>query len=227
MKFHRESKDETGYAVLYYLNGYIFVMEVGGLLGGYSDVVLNKLANVAKKYSVNEVVIEGNWGDGMYLKLFEPVLKKTYPSCGLTEVKSSGQKEVRIIDTLEPVISNHKMVVTPECIRNDFSTVPESDYKYACFFQLTRITSDRGALVHDDRLDALAIGVKHLVDFMGVDADQGINELTEEWLEDSLESFFGFVTSDVGGVKTTDNTKEGSNGATKGVSRFTKGYKLW
>lgn len=220
-------KDETGYAVLYYLNGYIFVMEVGGLLGGYSDVVLNKLANVAKKYSVNEVVIEGNFGDGMYIKLFEPVLKKTYLNCGITEVKSSGQKEVRIIDTLEPVISNHKMVVTPECIRNDFSTVPESDYKYACFFQLTRITSDRGALVHDDRLDALAIGVKYLVDFMGVDADQGINELTEEWLEDSLESFYGFVTSDVGGVKTTDNIKEGFKGTTKGVSRVTKGYKLW
>lgn len=222
-------KDETGYSVLYYLNGYIFVMEVGGLLGGYSDVVLNKLANVAKKYSVNEVVIEGNFGDGMYLKLFEPVLKKTYPNCGLTEVKSTGQKEVRIIDTLEPVISNHKMVVTPECIRNDYSTVPESDYKYACFFQLTRITSDRGALVHDDRLDALAIGVKYLVDFMGVDADQGINELTEEWLEDSLESFYGFVTSDVGGVKNTDNTKEEFRGgkASKGISRVTKDYKLW
>lgn len=220
-------KDETGYSVLYYLNGYIFVMEVGGLLGGYSDVVLNKLAKVAKKYSVNEVVIEGNFGDGMYIKLFEPVLKKIYPNCGITEVKSSGQKEVRIIDTLEPVISNHKMVVTPECIRNDFSTVPESDYKYACFFQLTRITSDRGALVHDDRLDALAIGVKHLVDFMGVDADQGINELTEEWLEDSLESFFGYVTSDIGGVKTTDNTKEAYKGTTKGISRNSKGYKLW
>ena len=163
-------------------------------------------------------------------KIVIETMQGSFPwmDCGITEVKSSGQKEVRIIDTLEPVISNHKMVVTPECIRNDFSTVPESDYKYACFFQLTRITSDRGALVHDDRLDALAIGVKHLVDFMGVDADQGINELTEEWLEDSLESFYGFVTSDVGGVKTTDNTKEGfKNGTTKGVSRVTKGYKLW
>lgn len=55
-------KDETGYGVLYYLNGYIFLMEVGGLLGGYSDVVLNKLANTAKLYKVNEVVIEGNFG---------------------------------------------------------------------------------------------------------------------------------------------------------------------
>lgn len=217
-------KDETGYAVLYYLNGYIYVMEVGGLLGGYSDVVLNKLAKVAKKYKVNEVVIEGNFGDGMYIKLFEPVLKKTYSNCGVTEVKSTGQKELRIIDTLEPVISNHKMCVTPECIRNDYSTVPESDYKYACFYQLTRITVDRGALIHDDRLDALAIGVKYLVDFMGVDADEGINELTEEWLEESMESLYGFYTSNIGGVKVTEDMHS-PKGTSKGVDRYKdKGY---
>lgn len=217
-------KDETGYAVLYYLNGYIYVMEVGGLLGGYSDVVLNKLAKVAKKYKVNEVVIEGNFGDGMYIKLFEPVLKKTYSNCGVTEVKSTGQKELRIIDTLEPVISNHKMCVTPECIRNDYSTVPESDYKYACFYQLTRITVDRGALIHDDRLDALAIGVKYLVDFMGVDADEGINELTEEWLEESMESLYGFYTSNIGGVMVTED-RHSPKGTSKGVDRYKdKGY---
>ena len=55
-------KDETGYVVLYYLNGYIYLMEVGGLNGGYADNVLVKLANIAKKYKVNEVVIEGNFG---------------------------------------------------------------------------------------------------------------------------------------------------------------------
>jgi hypothetical protein len=55
-------KDETGYAVLYCLNGYIYLMEAGGLLGGYSDVVLNKLSNVAKKHKVKEVVVEGNFG---------------------------------------------------------------------------------------------------------------------------------------------------------------------
>lgn len=88
--------------------------------------------------------------DGMYLKLFEPVLRKVYKECGTKEVKSTGQKEVRIIDTLEPVLGNHKMIVTPECINRDIDSVPEGDYKYSLFYQLTRITSDRGALVHDD-----------------------------------------------------------------------------
>lgn len=215
-------KDETGYAVLYFLNGFIYVMEVGGLLGGYSDVVLNKLSRVAKKYKVNEVIVEGNFGDAMYLKLLEPVLKKTYSDCGLTEVKSKGQKELRIIDTLEPVISNHKMCVTTECIKNDYATVPESDYKYACFYQLTRITQDRGALIHDDRLDALAIGVKYLVDFMGIDADEGIQELTEEWLEASMESFFGFVSHRLsdGTLMTDCPSKDlGRASVSKGISR--------
>lgn len=202
-------KDQTGYAVLYYLNGYIHLMEVGGLLGGYSDVVLNKLATIAKKYKVQEVVIEGNFGDGMYTKLFQPVLRKVYPNgAGCTEVKSTGQKELRIIDTLGPVITNHKLCTTPQCIRNDFATVPQSDYKYACFYQMTRITQDRGALVHDDRLDALAIGVKYLVDFMGIDADQGIKEITTQWLQDSMESLMNFYTHNVGGVVCTEDTTD-------------------
>lgn len=219
-------RDETGYCVLYYLNGYIYVMEAGGLLGGYSDVVLNKLANTAKKWKVNEVVIEGNFGDGMYLKLFEPVLRKVYKECGTKEVKSTGQKEVRIIDTLEPVLGNHKMIVTPECINRDIDSVPEGDYKYALFYQMTRITSDRGSLAHDDRLDALAIGVKYLVDFMGIDADEGINEVTSEWLEESLEAFHGFITRKIGINTITENVRE--SGTSKGFNKYkySEGYKF-
>ena len=219
-------KDETGYAVLYWLNGYVYVMEVGGLLGGYSDEVLIKLSNIAKKWNVSEVVVEGNFGDGMYCKLLQPILLSRHKA-SIEEVKSKGQKELRIIDTLEPVVTNHKLVVTPDCIRHDYDSVPEGDLKYACFYQFTRITSDRGALVHDDRLDALAIGVKYLVDFMGVDADTGIEELTEEWLEDSMESFYGFVTNHVGGsVLVTEDTKSGSRNTSKGIKRETSGYKI-
>lgn len=164
--------------------------------------------------------------DGMYLKLFEPVLRKTYKECGTKEVKSTGQKEVRIIDTLEPVLGSHKMIVTPECINRDIDSVPEGDYKYALFYQMTRITSDRGSLVHDDRLDALAIGVKYLVDFMGIDADEGINEITSEWLEESLEAFHGFITKKIGINTITENVRE--SGTSKGFNKYkySEGYKF-
>ena len=65
------------------------------------------------------------------------------------------------------------------------------------------------------------------MDFMGVDADTGIEELTEEWLEESMESFYGFVTSRVGtGIIVTEDTKTGSRNTTKGIKRETSGYKL-
>ena len=203
-------KDETGYAVLYWLNGYAYVMEVGGLLGGYSDEVLIKLSNIAKKWNVSEVVVEGNFGDGMYCKLLQPILLSRHKA-SIEEVKSKGQKELRIIDTLEPVVTNHKLVVTPDCIRHDYDSVPEGDLKYACFYQFTRITSDRGALVHDDRLDALAIGVCYLVELMAVDPNEGIEEQHAEWVERGLESIYRQTTHVVGGVIVTEYDEDASS----------------
>lgn len=222
--------DLTAYCVLYYLNGYIYLMDSGGLKGGYSDIVLNKLAQIAKKYKVNEVVLEKNFGNGMYTKLFEPVLKKVYSTCGVSEVTSKGQKEVRIIDTIEPVLGSHKLIVTPECINKDIDSVPDGDYKYSLFYQMTRITSDRGALVHDDSIDCLAIGIGYLVDFMGIDADEGINEVTSEWLEESLESFYGLVTREIGGKlginRITENTRESSTSKGFNKYKYSEGYKF-
>lgn len=203
-------KDETGYAVLYWLNGYVYVMEVGGLLGGYSDEVLIKLSDIAKKWNVSEVVVEGNFGDGMYCKLLQPILLSRHKA-SIEEVKSKGQKELRIIDTLEPVVTNHKLVVTPDCIRHDYDSVPEGDLKYACFYQFTRITSDRGALVHDDRLDALAIGVCYLVELMAVDPNEGIEEQHAEWVERGLESIYKQTTHVVGGVIVTEYDDDASS----------------
>ncbi len=218
--------DECAYAVLYYLNGYIFIMDVGGFKRGTDDTTFQKLAKVAKQWKVNECVPEGNYGGGMWTRLFTPFLQKEYPDCAVNETKSTGQKELRIVDTLDPVLRSHKLVTTPQCILKDYQYKTDDDVKYCLFYQLTRITQDRGALVHDDRLDALAMGVSYLLDFMGVDEDNGINELTEQWLEDSMESLMGFVTSKVGGVTYTENTKEANSAISKGVNPFkTHGYK--
>ena len=54
--------DEMGYAVMKYLHGKIYVLEVGGLQGGYKDENLFKLAHVAKKHSVNTIYTESNFG---------------------------------------------------------------------------------------------------------------------------------------------------------------------
>jgi len=183
-------KDETGYAVLYFLNGYIYLMETGGFRGGYEDATLELLAKKAKQWKVNEVLVEGNFGDGMFLKIFSPILTKHH-YCTLTETKSKGQKEVRIADTLEPVLGAHRLVVTPNAIVKDYQTARNTDgqldVKYSLFYQLSRLTRDRGALAHDDRLDAFAIGVAYFVESLEKDSERGAQELTEDWLMEQLD----------------------------------------
>lgn len=200
-------KDETGYAVLYYLNGYIYLMKVGGLHDGYSDTTLAEIAKIAKDWDVNEVVVEANFGDGMYTKLLAPVLAAVH-RCHLEEVKSKGQKEVRIIDTLEPVTTNHRLIVNMRAVDWDADSVASSEHcqPYHSFFhQFTRITADRGSLKADDRLDAVTIGVARLTQVMDVSPDEGVKEATEGFLEDSLESLHNLVTRtlEFGGIRAT------------------------
>ncbi len=212
-------KDETGYAVLYFLNGFIFLMEVGGLLGGYSDETLEALAKIAKKWGINEAVIEGNFGDGMYVKLLTPVLAATH-KCAITEVKSKGQKEVRIIDTLEPVLTNHRLVVNLETIQKDHDEAQQSEPYHSFFYQLTRLTADRGALKADDRLDAVAIGVGHLCSIMDVSPDEGINAAREDFFEDALEGLMNVTTSVLTacGITVLDSVEEGPGGSLEGLN---------
>ena len=185
-------KDETGYAVVKMLNGYLFVTRAGGLQGGYDTPTLKQLAMIAKEEGVNQIIIEANFGDGMYQALFEPVVSKIHP-CSIEEVKHSTQKERRIIDTLEPVVSRHKLIVDKRVIEDDYRTAQqyEADNKFTktLIYQMTRVTYDRGALKHDDRLDALAIAVSYWVENMAQDDDRGIASEKSEALDRELQKF--------------------------------------
>ncbi len=184
-------KDETAYAVIKYLNGYLFLVEVGGFRDGYSDSVLQQLANKAKYHGVNEIVIEGNFGDGMFTKLFTPVVIRTHP-CAISEVKNYSQKEARIIDTLEPVMMRHKLIVNTQVIIDDFA-IYEMNQQYSLFYQLTRLSRDRGSLAHDDRLDAVTMAVKYWLDQMDRDEQVGMNDLMEQQLEQWLDPDRGIL----------------------------------
>lgn len=187
-------KDETSYAVVKYLNGYLFVLEVGGTREGYSDSTLRQLANKAKIYGVNEIVVEGNFGDGMFSQLFKPVLNDIHP-CSVTEVKNYAQKEARIIDTLEPVMMRHKLIVHKQVIIDDYQ-VYENAPAYSLIYQMTRLSRDRGALAHDDRLDALCMAVAYWLAVMDRDEEIGMQEQIEAKLEQWLDPDKGIFYRD-------------------------------
>ena len=185
-------QDETAYAVVKMLNGYLYVAACGGIKGGYSEQTLTRLAHIAKDHKVNMLLIESNFGDGMFTELIKPILKKIYPVT-TEEVRHSKQKELRIIDTLEPVMNQHKLIIDPKVIQQDFDSVQhhptEKAQKYMLTYQLTRVTKERGSLAHDDRLDALAMGVAYWVEQMAADVDTEMRERKEQVLMNELDKF--------------------------------------
>jgi hypothetical protein len=188
--------DEMGYSVIKYLHGRIYVMACGGMQGGYQMENLVKLANIAKTYKVNTLYIESNFGDGMFDQLLRPVLKKIHP-VSIEEVHSSKQKELRIIDTMEPLMNQHKLVFDSGMVRGDIkeSLTDPQKLPYGLMYQLTHITRTRGCLGHDDRLDALAIALAAIVETVGIDEDEAVSEWKEQQLMDKLEKFIGEVTN--------------------------------
>jgi len=185
-------KDETAYAVVKMLNSTLFVTAAGGLPGGYDNDTLQSLAVLAKEHQVNEVIIESNFGDGMFTALFQPVISKIH-RVTINEVRHSIQKERRILDVLEPVMNQHKLIVDEAVIHKDYNSTQhlpaDKSLKYQLFYQMTRLTRDKGSLAHDDRLDVLAIAVNYWTEQMSRDVDDAMKTHAVEKLNTDLQNF--------------------------------------
>lgn len=183
-------KDETGYAVGFMLASNIWVPAAGGLKGGYDPQVLEYLVKLAKFHKVQEIVIESNFGDGMFGKLLEPILIKHNVSAGVVDIRHSVMKEQRILDTLEPVVSSHRLIVDPDVIMKDEESIMKYEGQIrahkSLFHQMTHICREKGALRFDDRVDALAILVAHFTELMNQDAEKSAAIQHEEWMRGEL-----------------------------------------
>tara|TARA_R110000850_G_scaffold55182_3_gene130784 strand:+ start:1013 stop:2653 length:1641 start_codon:yes stop_codon:yes gene_type:complete len=177
-------EDKTAYAVLKMLHGVLYLTAVGSLDGGYSDDTMGRLAQIAKQQNVNYVVIESNFGDGMATQLLKPIMASVHP-CEIEEVRHNIQKEKRIIDTLEPLMNSHRLVIDDILIKEDFKLEPD----HQLFRQMTRITRDRGALRHDDQIDALAIAANYWVERMDRDTVLSYQQHKDDLLDKDLERF--------------------------------------
>ena len=209
-------KDETAFAVVKQLNSYLFLTKMGAYSGGYTEKNLTALAQAAKDQKVNLILIESNFGDGMFTELFKPFLKKVGYEVTVEEVRHSTQKEQRIIDTLEPVMNQHRLVVDRAVVEWDFRSTqdlpPDHQLPYQLFYQMTRITKERGALVHDDRLDALAIAVAYWISQMATNAQDEIANRKEEQLMDEVNRMLEAAKAGLGAFLKGTPSAGNSNG---------------
>ena len=212
--------DELSWAVVAELNGNLFVLESGGTTRGYEDDVLELLAKIAKRWGVNAVIPEPNFGDGMFSKILQPVMQRIYP-CSIEEApRSAGQKERRIIDVLAPLVQQHRLVVSTELIQKDWEGAerdPDNGHPRSLMYQLSRITTDRGSLLFDDRIDALAIAAAHFVEAAAQDQQRAAQRRQEELVEASLAAWFDETGAKLDALALGIIPK--ASGATGGVKR--------
>ena len=160
---------------------------------GYSDKTLLDILRGCKKYNVNTLVIESNFGDGIVAELFKKHLQQTKQRILVEEVRANVRKEDRIIDTLEPILNQHRLIINKSVIDWDYNSnreaPPEERLLYMLFYQMSRMCRQKYAVKHDDRLDCLALGVKYYIDAFGISAREQIKlRKREEW-DDMLEAF--------------------------------------
>jgi hypothetical protein len=185
--------DETAATYISQKNGFLYVHEVRAYRDGYSDNTLLDILRGCKRYNVTKLLIETNFGDGIVAELFKKHLQQTKQAIDVEEVRANVRKEDRIIDALEPIMNQHKLIVDRGVVEWDYSSnkdaPPEERLLYMLFYQMSRMCREKGAVKHDDRLDSLAQGVKYFTDAMGISAYEAVKMRKQEEWQDVLDTF--------------------------------------
>ena len=186
--------DETAAAFISQRNGFLYLHDMRAYRDGYSDQTLLDILKGCKKYGVSKLLIETNFGDGIVSELFRKHLQQTKQGIDIEEVRANVRKEDRIIDSLEPILNQHRLVIDRSVIEKDFKSnpdaAPEERLLYMLFYQMSRMCREKGAIRHDDRLDALSQGVKYFTDAMGISALEAIKDRKRTEWNAMLEEFF-------------------------------------
>ena len=188
--------DETAAAFISQRNGYLFLHEMRAYKDGYSDQTLLDILKGCKKFNVTKLLIETNFGDGMVAELFKKHMTQTKQHMDVEEVRANVRKEDRIIDALEPVMNQHRLIIDRKVIEWDFKSnpdaPPEERLLYMLFYQMSRMCREKGAVRHDDRIDCLSQGVQYFTDALSISAYEQIklakqddwNDMEEAWQND-------------------------------------------
>ena len=185
--------DETVACFLSQLNGFIYLHEVYATRDGYSDNTLLNILKRCKKYGASTLLIESNFGDGIVSELFRKHCQTTKTLINIEETRANVMKEDRIISSLEPIFNQHRLVVDPAVIKWDYKSnedeATENRFQYMLAYQISRMCREKGAVRHDDRIDALAQGVKWYTDALALSATEQIKDRRQqEWI-DHLEAW--------------------------------------
>lgn len=218
--------DETALNIFAELYGVIYHVFTWASTAGFDPPTLKAIADACVRFRVQKLRVEANFGDGMFTALLRPVLEKAWRvhnaqqrrvdakhedgGTEIEEVRVTNQtsKERRILSILEPITQQHRLVVCRSVIEADHKLMlskegEDTRHRYSLFHQYTHLTRERDSLIHDDRLDSMALGLADFADILGVDPEglaqqAGVDREDEEW-----EKIFGDTEDDEFGLPST------------------------
>lgn len=203
--------DETAYAIVKNLHGQLYLVASGGFKDGFGETTLATIAAMAALHKVTDVICEENYGGGMFSALLAPHLakystpqKQPDGSMKLTPIGrinadwngwSRGQKEMRVCDTLEPILKSHRLTVDRRVIEEDLKQQHESE-RYSLIQQLTRMARIKGCLPNDDRVEALSMACAYWTERMNRDQSKALKDHKADLLEQELQKFIAHATGE-------------------------------
>lgn len=177
-------KDETVVAVLSQLAGNIYLRGLRGFQDGYSDETLTQILKLGKQYGARTCLVESNFGDGTVIALLQKHARELQVPMAFEETRAFVRKEERILDSLEPVTTQHRLIIDRAVVEYDLQSnqdLPLEDrLQKTLAYQLTRLCRDKNALKHDDRVDALSQGVAYFTDRLNVSQFEESKKLSRD-----------------------------------------------
>ena len=193
--------DEVGFCVGKKITGQVFITAAGGIDGGYDEPTLKRLAKIIIEQGVKEIRLEKTMVDEQYGMHLTRVLGSMGISLPIKFVPAVGQKEIRMLSRIEPALAQHKIIVDTKVARDSI-----------LMGQISDLTEERGALIHDDRVNALDICLSAFEQDFLIDADQLISDNSKKDFQEEVKSFITVPTRSgrgtfIGGSKNTKSSR--------------------
>ena len=192
--------DEIGIGVACALGPYIHVLDVAGLKGGLNEVNEAEICDIVRRNKVSRIKVESNMGHGLFEINLRAVFNGTkdlqHMAQAISGEYSTGQKEKRIIDSLVSPMQRHRVIVHQRVFESDrkYARQHSNDARtgFSLWYQLANITTDRGSLPHDDRLEAMAGAVREFKHVLDQDAHKAAEKRQEALHHEFLSDPMGY-----------------------------------
>lgn len=200
-------KDETSLTIGGVVNSTPYLVKQAGWMDGFGEETLKAIAKLLVEWRVKTCRVEEDFGQGMFAQLLAPYVRKEWEAVnaklprsewGATEVVSERakrmQKELRILEVLEPLFNGHRLVVSLDVLVEDLNQVRRRDGtdlrdRYSLMYQITRLTRERDSLPHDDRVEGLAGLMMMLIEFLGMSPEDQARVRRQASVDEELAKF--------------------------------------